>query len=108
MLLTRGLGRGAAGVPTLYAYAAPKLRSKLGALAVFERAFGNELYAPLLESTERSTGVPTVIDDSARCELQVTYQGEVITYQLGMVRNRHGSQVGKWSLSGLFREGVDL
>jgi hypothetical protein len=107
-LLEGGFGRGVEGVSTLYAYASSKLRGKLGDLSVFERAFGNELYAPLLGSQEISAGSPTVIGDSARAELTVRFAGEVVLYQLGMVRNRHGDQVGRWSLSGLFREGVDL
>lgn len=107
-LLEGGLGRGVPGVSTLYAYASSKLRGKLGDLSVFERAFGNELYAPLLAPQEISAGSPTVIGDSARSELLVRFAGETVVYQLGMVRNRHGDQAGRWSLSGLFREGVDL
>lgn len=108
LLLTSGFGRGQDGVATIYLYASGKMRSKLGDLDVFERAFGNELYAPLLGSQQIRAEPPVVIGNSARAELLVSFAGETVTYQLGMVRNLSGEQADRWSLSGLFREGVDL
>ena len=92
----------------LYEVASDKLRAKLGDMAVFERAFGNELYAPLLQHDELSAGPPAVIGDSARSQVVVRRKGEVAVYQVGMVLCRHGSRAGGWTLSGVFREGVDL
>ena len=108
VLLSRGFGRGAAGVATLYAYATGKLRSRLGDLAVFQRAFGNELYAPLMQAADVHAEQPMEIGDSARVELRVQEAGHGATYQLGMVRERSGPHAGRWRLSGVFREGVDL
>jgi len=107
-LLRLAFGQGAAGVATLHAYASPKLRSKLGDLSVFERAFGNELYAPLLSSQPVQADPPLIIGDSARSELRVKHTGETAVYQLGMVRAKGGPQAGRWCVSGVFREGVDL
>jgi len=107
-LLARGFGRGAAGVTTLYAYATGKLRSRLGDLEVFRRAFGNELYAPLMQAADVHAEQPIKIGGSARAELRVQDAGQGATYQLGMVQERSGSHSGKWRLSGVFREGVDL
>jgi hypothetical protein len=95
-------------VPVLYQYASDKLRGKLGDLAVFERAFGNELYAPLLQHDQLRAEPPTVIGDSARAQLEVRRGGELAVFQVGMVRSRHGDRAGGWTLSGVFREGVDL
>lgn len=108
LLLADGFGKGAEGVPTLYAYASGKLRSRLGDLAVFQRAFGNELYAPLLHARNMSAAEPAIIDSSARVELRTRQAGESVTYQLGMARERSGERAGRWCVSGLFREGVDL
>ena len=108
VLLSRGFGRGAGGVTTLYAYATGKLRSRLGDLGVFQRAFGNELYAPLLQSSEVHAEPPVEIGGSARAELHVLHAGHGATYQLGMTQERAGPHAGRGRLSGLFREGVDL
>ena len=107
-LLARGFGRGAAGVATLYVYATGKLRSRLGDLEVFQRAFGNELYAPLMQGAEVHAEPPTQIGGSARAELRVQHAGHSATYQLGMVQERTGPHADRWRLSGLFREGVEL
>ncbi len=106
--MKNGLGRGAAGVAALYHLASDKLRGRLGSQEVFERAFGNTLYAPLLEHDELRAGAPVVIDGSARAELAVTVGGETAVYQVGMVLAKHGDRAGQWCLSGVFREGVDL
>lgn len=107
-LLQQAFGQGEAGVRTLHAYASPKLRSKLGDLSVFQRAFGNELYAPLMQAADVHAEQPMEIGDSARVELRVQEAGHGATYQLGMVRERSGPHAGRWRLSGVFREGVDL
>jgi len=107
-LLQQAFGQGEAGVRTLHAYASPKLRSKLGDLSVFQRAFGNELYAPLLSSAGVRAARPQVIGDSARSELTLEQDGETVTYLLGMVRAKGGPQDGRWCVSGVVREGVDL
>ena len=108
-LKEEGFGRGVAGVRAIHGYSSEKFRSKLGTLEVFERAFGNDLYAPLLEHQTLLAAPPTVIGNSARSELVVTTRtGEVVTYQLGMVRTSPGTGPVEWRLSGLYREGVDL
>lgn len=109
LLLTEAVGRGAAGVEALYRYASDKMRGKVGSIEVFHRAFGNDLYAPLLSHADMRAAEPTIIDDSARVELRVTAgAGEEVVYQLGFVRGRHGTRAGLWTLSGVVREGVDL
>lgn len=92
----------------LYQYASDKLRGKLGDLAVFQRAFGNDLYAPLLQHDRLTAEPPTIIGDSARAEVEVQRGDELALFQVGMVRSRHGERAGGWTLSGVFREGVDL
>lgn len=106
--MAEGFGRGPDGVEIIYAYASDKLRGKLGDLSVFQRAFGNELYAPLLSDHELVASAPTVIGDSARAEVRAFGTAGNAVYQVGMVRPVAGSRAGRWTLSGLFREGADL
>ncbi len=75
---------------------------------MFERALGNELYAPLFSGARVEAAAPTVIGTSARAEVRVHGEHEVAVYQLGMVQEQRGEREGLWTLSGLFREGVDL
>ena len=75
---------------------------------VFGRAFGNELYAPLLTHDALEAGEPRVIESSARVTVTVTRAGDEARYLIGMVRLGHGPRAGRWALSGVVREGVDL
>ncbi len=108
LLLAEAFGRGEAGVAAIYRYASDGMRRRVGSYEVFRRAFGNLLYAPLLSHDALSAGEPRFVDDSARVELVVSAGGEEVSYQVGLVRARSGTRAGRWTLSGVVREGVDL
>lgn len=108
-LVTHAFGRGVDGVEGLYQLASSRMRSKLGDLAVFQRAFGNDLYAPLLTHQQLRVADLATIAGSARAEVVVEGSaGEVITYLVALKLSRHGASAGTWQLSGIAREGVDL
>lgn len=108
-LASAAFGRGLSGVRSLHQVASARMRSKLGDLAVFERAFSNELYAPLLAHQHLSVAGLETVGSSARAELVVTgTDGVVATYLVALKLSRHGASAGKWQLSGVARDGVDL
>lgn len=108
LLTAHAFGEGADGVNRLFELASGKLRGRLGSLDVFHRAFSNELYAPLLRHDELRADPPTVIGNSARAQVTVRVGTETAVYQVGLVRTENGQHAGRWLLSGVFREGVDL
>lgn len=108
-LVAHAFGLGVDGVEWLYQFASDRMRSKLGDLAVFQRAFSNELYAPLLTHRQLSVTGLTTIGGSARAEVVVTgTTDEVATYLVALKLSRHGASTASWQLSGVAREGVDL
>lgn len=108
-LVAHAFGRGGDGVEWLYQLASERMRSKLGDLAVFQRAFRNELYAPLLTHQQLSVVGLTTIGASARAEVVVIGTAdEVATYLVALKLSRHGASAGNWQLSGIAREGIDL
>lgn len=107
-LRAEAFGRGPEGVVALYAYASGKMRAKVGTLDVFRRAFGNTLYAPLLTHDGLEVGQPLVIGGSARAELTLTVGDQRVGFLLAMVQEARGDRAGRWTLSGVVREGVDL
>lgn len=104
LLVKEAFGQGEAGVNTIYAAASDKMRNKVGSVEVFKRAFGNELYAPLLNAEELHAGEPMFIGSSARVTLTAHSGGERVNYDVGMAL----SPAGVWQLTGVVREGVDL
>lgn len=105
LLTDQAFGVGPGGVERLFEMASGKFRGRLGSIEVFRRAFGNELYAPLLRHDELRAEAPVVIGNSARAEVIVRAGDETVVYQVGLVFN---TTEGAWRLSGIFREGVDL
>ncbi len=108
-LVAHAFGQGVDGVEWLYQLASGRMRSKLGDLTVFQRAFSNELYAPLLESDSVTVQDLTTIGSSARAELvAASGGGEVAVYLLALKLSAHGASSGSWQVSGVARDGVDL
>lgn len=108
-LVTEAFGRGVDGVEWLYQLASSRMRSKLGDLTVFKRAFSNDLYAPLLSHQRLKVTDVTTVAGAARAQVEVEGSaGEVATFVLALKLNRHGASAGRWQLSGVAREGVDL
>ncbi len=108
-LTTTAFGHGVDGVEWLYQLASTRMRSKLGDLSVFRRAFSNELYAPLITHRRLKIVELASIDGTARAEVAVEVNsGEVITFVVALKLSRHGASAGDWQLSGVAREGVDL
>lgn len=97
------------GPNALHEIASDRMRSKVGGPEVFRRAFSNELYAPLARSAQVAAEPFEIVDDTARTTLRVTDEdGRSASYVLAVAVARHGERAGRWLVSGLVREGVDL
>lgn len=107
-LASHAFSCGPGGVEWIYRLASPRMRSKVGDLAVFQRAFSNALYAPLITHGPASIVGMTTIGEAARAEVVIETDGEVVTYLVGLKLSRHGQSAGKWQLTGVARDGVDL
>ena len=93
-----------AGIATLYAFAAPKLRRQIGTLETFRRVMHNPRYAPLSGHGESDLGELMRLGASARQALTVVSSGRPVPYLFALVRSDTGEHAGCWLLSGVSRE----
>ena len=102
-------GRPDAGVAFLWSVASDRMALRVGDESALGRALHNELYAPLLGHREVRTSEIERVGDSARQLWTVVGRaGESARYTVAVARQRHGERRGRWAVSGLVREGVDL
>jgi len=108
------LARDAAGRPrhgpaAVYAHASDRMRSLVGDAAAFERAFRTTLYAPLVGHRMAATNDWDRLGNSARCHLSVVgADGLEAGYTVALTRSAEGARGGRWLLSGIVRDGVEL
>ncbi len=91
-----------AGVATVYAFAAPKMRRQVGDLETFRQVLHNPRYAPLLGHGESDLGEVAHLDKTARQTATVVANGSSVPYLFALVQG----DTGCWLLSGISREDV--
>lgn len=103
-LLGRVLGAltgGSTGIEVLYHAFANSLRAKVGSLEDVTRAFGNELYKPLVGSGGARLDDIEVRGDVARATVSGT---DGATYVVSLARRTYGHQAGAWVITALARD----
>ena len=93
-----------AGIETLYAFSAARLRAQVGDLPTFKRVLHNELYAPLLEHTQARAEPLERRGRAARQTVVVEAKdGAAAPYLFSLVEQPQADAPPLWLLSGLAR-----
>ena len=93
-----------AGIETLYAFGAPRLRAQVGDLETFKRVLHNELYAPLLGHAQART---EPVERRGRAARQTTTvedeNGTATPYLFSLAQPPQPDAPPVWLVSGLAR-----